>query len=96
MALAKHRAKRKGIPFDLTVDDIHIPAFCPVLGIHLSRNIGGCSAHAASPTLDRIKPRKGYVRGNVIVISHKANMMKSTGTADELERVAAFVRQLVH
>lgn len=93
---AKHRAKVKKVPFNLTKDDFHIPSHCPILGIRLSRNKGGTGSHAASPTLDRMIPRKGYVPGNVIVISHKANSIKNYGNPDELDRVASFVRQFIH
>lgn len=93
--LARRRALKQGLPFDLTPEDIHVPEFCPALGIRLERNVGGRAQGKRSPTLDRIDPRKGYVRGNVIVLSAKANQMKSTGAPEELERVAAFVRQLV-
>ena len=96
VALAKHRARKAGTPFDLSPNDFHIPARCPALGIRLVRNIGGRTSHDASPTLDRINPRRGYVPGNVIVISRKANTIKSNSTPRELERVASFVRQLVH
>jgi hypothetical protein len=96
VSLAKHRAKKNNIPFDITFEDVHVPEFCPALGLRLERNVGGRAQGKRSPTLDRIDPKKGYVRGNVIVMSAKANQMKSTGTPEELERVAAFVRQLVH
>jgi len=64
------------------------------LGIRLRPNTTGRSPWAASPSLDRIDPKKGYVRGNIIVLSHLANTIKSHATPDELETVAAFVRQL--
>jgi hypothetical protein len=92
---ARRRAKLKGLPFDLTAADIHIPELCPALGLRLERNVGGKAQGKRSPTLDRISGRRGYVCGNVIVLSCKANQIKSTATPDELERVAAFVRQLV-
>lgn len=95
LALAKHRAKKQGVPFDLSAEDIHIPHVCPALGIRLKRNLGGRSQSAASPTLDRIKPDLGYIRGNVIVLSAKANAIKQNATPKELERVASFCRQLV-
>ena len=41
-----------------------------------------------SPTLDRIVPEKGYVDGNVEIISSKANTIKSIGTSNDLYRVA--------
>lgn len=91
---AKRRAKQQGVPFDLTVDDIHIPAFCPVLGVKLERSAGGSSGGDNSPSLDKIVPERGYVRGNVIVISNKANRMKSNGTFDEMRRLAEFYTDL--
>lgn len=46
------------------------------------------------PTIDRIIPALGYVPGNIVVISHRANRMKSDGTAEEHERIAAWLRGL--
>jgi len=48
-----------------------------------------------SPSIDRVSPGKGYVKGNVIVVSQKANSIKSNATPHELERVAAFYRQFI-
>lgn len=94
MRWAKGRAKRNGIPFDLTPEDVHVPAWCPALGLRLEPNTEGRHPHKRSPTLDRIDPKKGYVRGNVVVLSSLANQIKSTATPEQLEAVAAFVRQL--
>ena len=93
--LARRRALKSGTPFDLRPEDVVVPVYCPALGVRLERNHGGKAQGKRSPTLDRIDPKKGYVRGNVIVLSAKANQMKSTGSPEELERVAAFARQLV-
>jgi hypothetical protein len=93
--LARRRALKQGIPCSLTPEDVVVPTYCPALGLRLERNVGGKAQGKASPTLDRIDPKKGYVPGNVIVLSAKANQMKSTGTPEQLERVAAFVRQLI-
>ncbi len=87
---AKERAALKGIPFALCVDDIFIPEHCPVFGIPLQMGRKGRSDSA--PTLDRIDNSKGYVRGNVAVISWKANRTKSDASASELERIAAWMR----
>lgn len=88
---AKGRAKQFGVPFDLAADDITIPETCPVLGIPIYRGKG--MKHAGSPSLDRMVPALGYVRGNVQVISFRANVIKSDATAAELEKVLAFVRK---
>lgn len=87
---ARRRAQKKGLPFDLTVDDIVIPTFCPALGIPLFRATGQAAQGPNSPTLDRIEPRLGYTRGNVRVISSRANQIKSDATPSELLQVACF------
>lgn len=89
---AKSRAKQKGVPFDLTRDDIFIPTHCPVLGIPMASGRGN-GPIANSPTIDRIVPELGYVRGNVAVISHRANTIKQNASVTELLAVAAWLRQ---
>lgn len=90
----KSRAKRLGIPFTITVDDIVVPSICPVLGIEISVKHGRKGMHPNSPSLDRIDPYKGYVPGNVRVISGRANLLKSDATPEELEAVLADLRKL--
>jgi len=79
---AKKRAKDKGLEFDLELEDIVVPQRCPLLDIPLK--FGNKTCHANSPTLDRINPTMGYVKGNIQVISHKANTIKSNATISEL------------
>lgn len=79
LSRAKHRAKKEQIPFDITLDDVQIPSYCPVLHIPIRRAKGGAPA-CHSPSLDRIIPTRGYVRGNVRVISQRANRLKSDMT----------------
>jgi hypothetical protein len=87
---AKSRAKRYGWPFNLDKSDVVIPDVCPVLGIPILRGQG---AHGPnSPTLDRMQPHLGYVKGNVAVISFRANTLKNDASADDLERVAQWIR----
>jgi hypothetical protein len=79
---AKLRARKKEIPFDLTLEDVSIPEECPLLGITLEKGRGKLQDN--SPSLDRIVPELGYVAGNVIVISHKANRIKNNASLEEL------------
>jgi hypothetical protein len=89
MASVKCRAKVRGLEFDLTIEDFVVPELCPVLGVPLIRNREGyASDHSAS--LDRIDNSKGYVKGNVVWVSRKANTMKNNATLDELKKVVAF------
>jgi hypothetical protein len=90
---AKARAKERGVPFDLDVKDLlPLPIVCPVLGIRLTFNGGRMKRN--SPSLDRMKPELGYVRGNVRVISQRANGLKSDATSEELEAVSRYVRSI--
>lgn len=84
---AKKRAKARGLDFTITVEDVVIPARCPLLGITLQRGAGLLGP--ASPSLDRINPRLGYVEGNVWVISHRANAIKNDATLDEMRALLA-------
>lgn len=88
--LARQRARARGITFDITKADIVIPERCPVLGMELSAGTG--KLHDASPTLDRIDPKQGYVKSNIAVISHRANRLKSNACLDELEALTEWLR----
>jgi hypothetical protein len=79
---ARDRAKKYGLPFDLTEGDFSIPETCPVLGVQIAP--GTRTSRSCSPSLDRIIPKLGYVRGNVRVISNRANLLKSDASTEEL------------
>ena len=83
---AKSRARRKGLPFEITVEDIVIPDTCPVLGIPLVRAEKLMTDN--SPSLDRLNPDLGYVRGNIAIISNRANRIKSNASIRELLAIA--------
>jgi hypothetical protein len=89
---AKARATKKGLEFNITVDDIIIPKRCPVLGITLKGGVGGGTVSVAklesSPTLDRVDNSKGYTPDNICVISLRANNLKRDATLYELECLA--------
>jgi len=92
---AKARAKKFNLTFDLCVEDVKIPEICPVLKIPLYRNIGkNNTASHNSPSLDRINPELGYVKGNVRVISHRANALKSNATLEELQFILEDIKLL--
>ena len=88
---AKNRAKMKGIKFFIGVEDIVVPEVCPVLGIPLYTSRG--KARPNSPSLDRIRNEKGYVPGNVRVISYRANLIKNNATAEELRGVLRYIER---
>lgn len=81
----KASAKKRGIEFDLVEDDLSIPEVCPILKVPF--DFGAES----TMTVDRIDNSKGYVRGNIQVISMKANTMKSNATQKELISFAKWI-----
>ena len=96
---AERRAKQKKVPFDLSAEYLEeiFPKdnLCPVFG--LSLEWGGGSDEASrdnSPSLDRIVPELGYVEGNVVWISNRANILKRDATWEELQRVAEWLRSV--
>lgn len=88
---AKRRAESKGVPFDLTVDDILAitPDECPVFKAEFSF-IGNGHVLPESATLDRIRAEIGYVKGNVVVVSKKVNEIKNSWRPKDLYQVADF------
>ena len=80
-------AKREHLPFDLTTDDL-LAAFpadglCPYFKMPL---VLGEGANPMNASVDKIIPAKGYVRGNIRVMSHRANTIKNDCTDPEVFR----------
>ena len=94
---AQARAKKKKLEFSIEYEDVHIPEICPILGIKINKFLEDTSqsneSRASSPSLDRIDSSKGYVKGNVAVISYKANVIKGQGTAEQHRMIARWIRE---
>ena len=89
---AATRARSNGMEFSLKAEDITpLPEFCPVFGTRLRLRAKSQDPNAYS--LDRIDNSKGYVKGNVAVMSYRANRLKNDGTAQEHEAIAAWIRK---
>lgn len=86
------RAKKLCIPFSIDKNDIVIPDRCPILDIPLEKSFGKMSDN--SPSLDRVIPSLGYIKGNVRVISFRANRLKSDCSIDELKKILAYMESL--
>lgn len=80
---AKNRATTHNLEFNLTTEDLIWTPKCPLLGIELFVSSGKVGPN--SPTLDRIDNSKGYISGNVRIISFKANTIKSNATREEIQ-----------
>lgn len=92
IASSRSNAKRYGIKFEITADDFIVPAKCPVLGIPL--RFVGPPFSPNLPSLDRVRPELGYVKGNVRVISWRANRLKADCVNPrELRAIARYIEK---
>jgi hypothetical protein len=90
---ARRRAERRGLPFDkAAVRELLLAplARCPVFDVPFE--VGGKQSDF-SATLDRIVASRGYVRGNLALISNKANCIKNNATASEIRAVADWLEK---
>ncbi|HUU88068.1 MAG TPA: hypothetical protein VMX17_09990 [Candidatus Glassbacteria bacterium] len=96
MMNARRRAKKHNISMNINLEYIRniFPKNnkCPYLDIEFVR--GKLNSCSNSPSLDRIDPTKGYVVGNVEIISMKANSIKQNATPEEIEMVAKRLKRL--
>lgn len=93
LSQARRRAKLAGMACTISASDIVLPDTCPVLGLVLDyrRQQGKRRAASNSPSLDRVDNTKGYVVGNVRVLSCRANAIKSDLGANEIRALLAYV-----
>lgn len=73
--------------------ELAFPAHCPVLGIELDYFAERTQEN--SPSFDRVDSSKGYVKGNVIVCSWRANRIKNDGTAEEHRKIYEFLSKYI-
>jgi len=86
---AKHSARTRFLDFDLTEEDIVIPEICPVLRIPFDN-----TKISYTMSVDRIDNNLGYVKGNVQVITRKANTMKNDATKEQLLAFADWIYKM--
>lgn len=91
---ARYNARNRNIEFSLTVSDLIWPDVCPVLGIKL--NYGGSKGRNSpdSPSLDRTDHTLGYVKGNVVVMSWRANKIKTDVTNEEARLLLGYLNRI--
>ena len=82
---SKYCAKRRGIHFDLKYTDFELPEYCPILGIKIEYGAGSDGNAPNHASLDRIDNTKGYIPGNVMIVSRLANAMKNEASFEQLQ-----------
>lgn len=75
----KYKCEIEDIPFNLELSDIIIPEYCPILEVKM------IPYTYTAASIDRIVPELGYTKGNIWIISRKANVMKNDANLKELE-----------
>ena len=88
----RENSKRSKWGWELERTDITYPLTCPILGIELDWMAG--SRQENSPSFDRLDSSKGYVKGNVIICSWRANRIKNDGSSKEHLQIADFLSNL--
>lgn len=88
--LKRSYCRKNNLPFDLDKDYLESiwTDNCPVFGkpfVRHRKNDNFC------PAIDRMDPKKGYVKGNVRYISARANRIKYDASVEELKQVLAYV-----
>lgn len=87
---ARANAKVYGREFSIEISDIIIPNVCPFFGTPM-KVARGQGINPYAPSVDRVDSSLGYIKGNIQVISKKANVMKSNATKEELIKFAKYI-----
>ena len=87
----KKKLKYRGEELQAKFEDIEFPDVCPILGIPLDYDMIEQSDY--SPCFDRYDTSKGWVKGNIIIISLRASLIKRYGNSEELKKVAKFLKR---
>ena len=94
----RDKAKNKGINFN--IDSKYLSKIwpedgkCPALKIKMKKGQSNGGGSYNSPSIDRIIPDLGYIKGNVHWISKRANQIMSDATADQIIQVGAYLKKI--
>lgn len=86
---SRSRAKERNFEHDIEIEDFEYHTHCPILNIAYTYLEGSMSA----PSLDRVDTTKGYVKGNVKIISRRANSLKSDASISDIEKLLKYMKK---
>lgn len=98
---ARTRSLQNNVPFNLILQDLIDIATdeCPIFNTPFvwgGAKMGKGKTRQDTPTLDRIMPELGYVKGNVAFLSYRANRIKDNGTMQEHYNIADWIWNHIH
>lgn len=85
---ARSRAKERGIDFNLEIEDVQIPDVCPICKIPIKFSEKRTDN---TPSIDRLDNDLGYIKGNVRIISWRANRLKNNMTKEEVANLYGYL-----
>lgn len=92
----KSSAKIRNLDFNLEYTDLELPETCPLLQFPLKYKGEGKSQEYNYATVDRIDNSKGYIKGNIIIVSRLANAMKNEANFEQLETFFNNMQNLIN
>lgn len=94
LSVVKSSCLKNDIPYGMTVDDLYpLPLSCPVFCTPLNWMSEGKGTSHDHPTIDRMVPELGYVKGNVRIISNRANRLKNNASLTEIEAIFRYMSE---
>jgi hypothetical protein len=96
LCIAKKRSEKFGLEFNITVDDLPLPTHCPLLSIKINYAARGKGGQDDSPSIDRIDNSLGYIKGNVWIVSWRANRIKSNSSLEEIGLIYTKLKEKIH
>jgi hypothetical protein len=99
-ACSKMKNKSKKLKLDFNLDPTYLKDIfpvdgkCPALGLTLEKSINGVGADK-SPSLDRIIPKLGYIKGNIQWVSRLANQIMTNATPDQVIMVGDYFKKVI-
>jgi hypothetical protein len=92
MRSCRARAKELSLPFNLTTEYLEEiwTGTCPAFGTRL--DLSALRQQEGHAQVDRIIPELGYVKGNVVWLSERANRIKDNATLSDLERIVEWLK----